>query len=756
MTTIAPIDRVIRHVNKDTEPNGEAEKIVCLDTKDRVVLDRVPFLSFMMDLRYYLVSNSSDLRNLAKSAVTGQALQSVDLLLPLSMTYSVRCRPGNEGRAVVALYDPERSAGEVLDRLLMRWITAIGQEDIPAFVSTYLEDRGSIEAAIAGRALSEAGLDVAVRLSLDWEKALATLNVNRDHLRVLTSDFQDEEQDVSVKVVLEVDERRKRDAILRYREQPKLQDLVPREIVKFFRKHVTMQIFAHELNSPSLRQRLTEHLNQLLASYGRKVGTIRIEGKDPDPLSFFQGEHAITCELHEYPKPVIVRCKAQMIRKDEAQYRSAKSPVLQKWLEEKLERYVRQYLFGARYLDVLIRFDDYERKIRSILDEEARAIGYHIEQLITGPDLEPLRWREPFTIEIDSTPFETRLSRFYVNLQFAVTARIPRLESVQEYLNRDQNVPSVMREAIVSQTRRVLHGIDPERFYMRFSFSDIENETPVEETLVAAIRTRLQTDFTAEVFDVVIKIAETELISRLRRLMENICPFIVEMTSLHGRETLIFRGNFQVDSVAPDGWHRFQLLTIGIEEIRQLLEEHLLAELSALTPNEMQYRDPRHRKQLELVFTGLAERFVHEQFGLVIRVMNVRRDPTPNEVAANQKLLGDDRSRIVVESDRRDQWAASQMLESHEHGVRLAHLYEERRLLTTQSGTDEEIAELDRKIDAEKAALLPQDLPTFADVQLKVLPPPPAGATLRDVARLAGLGELFTGEKKQLLDGDTE
>ncbi len=445
-----------------------------------------------------------------------------------------------------------------------------------------------------------------------------------------------------------------------------------------------------------------------------------------------------------------------MIRKDEAQYRSAKSPVLQKWLEEKLERYVRQYLFGARYLDVLIHFDDYEKKIRSILDEEPRAIGYHIEQLITGPDLEPLRWREPFTIEIDSTPFETKLSRFYVNLQFAVTARIPRLESVKEHLNRDQNVPNVMREAIVSQTRRVLHGIDPERFYMRFGFSDIENETPVEETLVAAIRTRLQTDFTAEVFDVVIKIAETDLISRLRRLVETICPFVVEMTSLHGRETLIFRGNFQVDSVAADGWHRFQLLTIGIEEIRQLLEQHILAELSALTPNEMQYRDPRHRKQLELVFTGLAERFVHDQFGLVIRVMNVRRDPTPHEMAANQKLLGDDQRRIEVETDRRDQWAVSQMLESHEHGMRLAHLYEERRLLTTQSGTDDEIAELDRKIEAEKAALLPQDLPTFADIQLKVLPPPPASATLSDVARLAGLGHLFTDEKKRLLEGEPE
>lgn len=758
MTTVAPLDRVIRHVNKDNEPNGPSEKLVCLDTANRVVLDRPPFYAFWLDLRYYLVSNSSDPRNVTQSEITGYTLQNLDNRLPVTMAYSVRCRPGNEKRAVLALFDPGLSVAEVLERHLTRWITEIGHADIPAFVNAYLDDRASIESDVAARALNETGLDITIRLSLDWEKALATINVNRDHLRVLTSDFQEEEQDLSIKIALDLDDRGRRDAILHYRDHQKLQDLVPREVLKFFRNHVTMQMFATDLNSPGLRQRLAEHLNYFLAPYGRRVGPMKLVGQPRDRQDFFQAEHAVNCRLHEYPNPVAVRCKVQMIRTDEASYKAAKITDLQKWLEEKLDRYVHQYLFGARYLDVLTSFTRYETAIRTILDEEARSIGYHIEQLITGPDLEPLKWKEPFPIEIDSTPFETRLSRFYVNLQFAVTARIPRLESekVKKYLNRDQNVPNAMKEAIVAQTRRVLHGVEPERFYMRFNFTDIPDETPVEETLVNAIRTRLETDFDAEVIDVVVKIAETELISRLRKLMETICPFVVEMKSLHGRETLIFRGNFQIDSVAGDGWHRFQLLTIGMDEIRQLLEEHLLAELNALTPHEVQYRNPKHRKQLEAVFTALAERFVRDQFGLMIRVTNVRRDPTPHELAANQKLLGDDQRRIEVESDRRDQWAATQILESHEHTARLARLYEQRRLLTAESGTDEEIADIDRKIAVEKAELLPSDLPTFDDVKQKVLPGQTSGATLADVARLAGLNDLFTGEKKHLIEGDTE
>ncbi|HET8798169.1 MAG TPA: hypothetical protein VFO89_10805, partial [Thermoanaerobaculia bacterium] len=173
-------------------------------------------------------------------------------------------------------------------------------------------------------------------------------------------------------------------------------------------------------------------------------------------------------------------------------------------------------------------------------------------------------------------------------------------------------------------------------------------------------------------------------------------------------------------------------------------------------PNEMQYRDPRHRKQLEAVFTALAERFVREQFGLMIRVTNVRRDLTTHEAAANRKLLDDDQRRIQVDSDRRDQWAAAQVLENHERAERLARLYEQRRLLTTESGTDDEIADLDRKIDVEKTALVPSDIPTFDDVKQKVLPGQSAAATLADVARLAGLNDLFTGEKKHLLEGETE
>ena len=84
-----------------------------------------------------------------------------------------------------------------------------------------------------------------------------------------------------------------------------------------------------------------------------------------------------------------------------------RSPDLKQWLDKKLDRFIRQLLFSAKYIDVLIRFHLFEAEIKRALDAEAKAIGYEIEQIITTPDLEPIRWKEPFPLEVSGT-FETR------------------------------------------------------------------------------------------------------------------------------------------------------------------------------------------------------------------------------------------------------------------------------------------------------------------------------------------------------------
>jgi hypothetical protein len=757
------MDYLIRPVNKDVVANGEAQKLVYFDADNRVVLERRPIFAFF-DLRCYLVFNTHDPRNRAEGTIAGYNLHHFDETLPVSVSYAATCRPGHEGRVTKSLFDLSLSLREVLENHLKRWLVEIGERDIPAFVATCLDehDRAAIEAKIAEKAFAETGIDLAVRLSLDWEKLLAPLPITREHLSVIVSDFQDEEQDLGVKLTLELDEERKRDAILKFRAQQRLPELMLRELVRYVRQQVSLPTFM-TLHSTTARQHVAEYLNGVLAPYGRKVGLIRLEPNSRGPETFFQGQRGVEVELHEYPQKVVISNKVQMIMKDVVRYRAAKSPDLKTWLAQNLDRYVPQILFGASYLDVLIGFDEYKAKIKDVLTGEAEAIGYSIQQLITTPELEPITWMKPFPLEVGSTRFETRLAQFYVTLQFNARVRIPNLETVKQYLNRDKKVPELMTETIVAVARELLHSVQPQRFYMRFSYTPDRNEKTVEQELVAAIKKRLRVEFGAEVYEVVVKVSDTDpIVARIRKLRETICPFAVALKWFQFGEMTTFHGNFQVDTVDAEGWERFQR-NIELDQMRTQLEQHLEAKLNAVRPQDMQYHSPLHHKQLEDVMVGLAQVFMREQFGVIVRVTNIRRDATPNELLMNKKLIEDQATAIRVEEAKRDDRAADEISASHNTRLRIEDLYEQLRLLAGQPGTEDEMKEIEKRIEHEREAIAAKELLLLSDVQKYLLPSPPEeGSTLRDVAKLAGLPDpidathLLPPDTKPLLQGDAE
>ena len=200
-----------------------------------------------------------------------------------------------------------------------------------------------------------------------------------------------------------------------------------------------------------------------------------------------------------------------------------------------LKRFIPQLLFDAKYIDLLIRFKPIEIEIKKALCNEAEAIGYEIKQLITVPALEEIKLKDNFTIDTTGT-FQTKLRGVPVKLNIIVITRIKNLEDIEHFLNRLQDVPKLMEESILDVTGQYLHNIDPERFYMRFNFTDVPNERPVETDLIETITNKLTEKFTADVIGVIIKVVETEITDKLRNLQENICPFEVKIKSLFGGE----------------------------------------------------------------------------------------------------------------------------------------------------------------------------------------------------------------------------
>src|SRR5438067_12412390 len=201
------LDRVIRTAAPDEIPRTRAEKIVLVDLKDKVV---VPKKKFFHEVQAYLVSNSSDVSNAVQVDVPAFRLHDLDHNVEISISTDVRCRPGNEARAALELFDPAEGPGKMLERALTRWTIELSDGGVAAFVRGYCADRAALERRIVERALAETGLDLHVKLQLD-ESSLNKIYISRDltspreRLRVALSDYTDAEQLLGVKATLEFD-----------------------------------------------------------------------------------------------------------------------------------------------------------------------------------------------------------------------------------------------------------------------------------------------------------------------------------------------------------------------------------------------------------------------------------------------------------------------------------------------------------------------------------------------------------------------
>jgi hypothetical protein len=449
--------------------------------------------------------------------------------------------------------------------------------------------------------------------------------------------------------------------------------------------------------------------------------------------------------VHEFPRDIVIKNTVLFLLQDLARYRRAGAPPLQSWLREKLQEIIPQMLFDTRYIDLLINFGPAERAIKEALQSEAASIGYEIKQFVTGPDLEPIRLRENFEVELDEE-FETALRGVDVKLKVVVTARIPDLRKIEKLLNRHQDVQKLMRDAVLTSLRQTLHGMDPERIYMRFNHSDPARhpgERPVQDELGELLRARLEDgEFHADVLSIIIKMSRTSLIDRFNELQRRICSFQVGVASFHGGPRVVFKGDFRVVGVHPDGWHTFQLVEAGLEEIQEQVEKHLLARLQTMHAEELSYRRDDHRAAVEMMVTAAATRYVANAFGLTIEVGNVRRDLTEMESITS----ADDEAGYLARLQLSDSFRTDRLKAEMEHNrvrvAQIAKLLQKRSELVDVEGAEAEVAELDAKIEGLKSSLAEVRIPTHNKLRLDVLGTPPAPLAL---AAAGGRVEEATG-----------
>lgn len=627
-----PLNPIIHMVDKKRYNASPAADRVCIDCRTGKAKDKVSILDTG---DYFLVLSAGRVKYTGSEIhvedETGRSIK----ILP---TYRLSCPPGNQRKVAEALYGESDDPAVELDRKMEGWIVEAAGDDPAGFINTFLARRSHWQEHISEKVKDEIGLAVtSLELALDGEADLKTLRIELRGLLARPSDLG-EEQTVDFAGDLRVNEQNRIDAIATHSQRWKLKDLITTEVVEFFLDRVTFEQLYGDLGG--VREELRRHLNARLAWAGRQFAGVylsRVPRLDEEEVPPYLNE--VVPVLHDVPeyKEILIETSIRMVRQDAAKFKVNKPKKnLKEWLTDTVTQVVSNVFFGKTYVDILLKRDQLQNKVKAELGREAAAIGYDIRQLITIPDLEPIVWLEKIEFQIDEE-FTTRVSQ-KVKLTVFVRAKLKNLRDVESYLNRRQSVPSAMRDECIGEIRHFIHEIDTERFYTRFDFTTVPDEKSVRERIIEIVKESLERKFNAEVISVAPEQGETELAEKPKILMQQWHDFEANIESRLDLGKVTITGKFRVTGLGLNGWGSYESQTFEIEDVKKHIQHTISTTFSTYESQALSFTDGASRDALERALKEVCGASVLRAYGLMITFDNVDRKGTELEDLLRLKL----------------------------------------------------------------------------------------------------------------------
>lgn len=714
MSQVYPLDRVIRRVNTSRPllDDSRGEQLVLINARRgrERVLQRKPFPGWGADLRALVVSSVASAQCEGPTCVvrdlpTGRSIE-------LVLRYEARCAPG-EAETLALKLGTHDNPQVHLNNLLRSWVDDLLRErklrgeDV---IGGFFEVRPHLEHELVSRARG-VGLELQVVVELQGEADLEPFKVSIGPFAVKLNDY-DEELSIRLKAELAVDPERKIQAVLRRGELAKLEARIRQRTRRFMLESVSLHDFRFALKD-GVRTGLRRVLEELLAVEGRAVAHLVIDSVGLQDVEKNRTiEYRVRCKIKDPSEEVEVQNTLLLDLVDLGRWRMSGFATLEEWCEASLAPVVREQLFGCSYLDLLLEFAKPEKTIKELVRQGAAQVGYSVHHHIVLPRLLPLELRRGFSIELEEE-FATLDSRIEVGLKVVFHGKISDLRKIKHLLSPRIDIEEEMKRAVLEVTKRVMHAIHPERFYMRFQHSDIADQIPVEEELKRAIREELEESFAVVDSGIILKVKETPLTKRVTDLCKGHHSFEFHCTPLRGggeEEEVPFAVHLEVLGVRD--WFTFyskgyESADQEVEAIEEILAAELKSMLETVPQKQLQYRQIEDRTVIsEHIFARAVEK-IDEVFGLMVRIITMRRLPTVKERA----LLSVNASYVeqyeLAEKDGLQKKLSYRLDEYDRLVERLKHL--QRRDMEPD---DEEIESLRKRI-AELESEITQKSPEF-------------------------------------------
>lgn len=647
MTNTINLDKVIRRLDGEAFVPVEGEQLlVTIDIRTGKSVRKSFGMRLAGNYRDYLVSNDLDPSASGSGKLLPYFVRDVQNERTLSLDIGVStcfCPQGQEERLAESLQG-EQSPSQYFADWLERWVREfIPPGDEGRFIDTYVAARGPLETHLARRASQQTGLRLLPKVSLSGEAAVPPeIVVGPVEVGVRLQDYK-QQQSLTVEAGLILDEAHYVRAHVYQERRESPEELFKRQLKEYFAQHVTFEQFSRELQYPQVKQPMLQALSGALLQVGRRVSFINFstskENITEAPREFVDVTFPYHHTIPGRSQPVVIHNKVQLYCENSVAFLASGVTDLEAWVKSNLNVILKRHLIGRTYVDLLLRFTTLEQNIKRELSARAGVIGYKVDHLVAIPHLKELDLVNPFDRSFDGT-FETKLDKFEVQLKFDLRLRIPNLQTVEKYLNREEDVKEAITGVVLSETRRILRKVHPERFYLYFNHPDPEATEPseqqaVKELINEKIIESLRREFGAEVLGLTTWVGRTDLTDRYNELCFVIREFSVsiEPPDPQGTESLALSGNFEVRGVYPDskGWQRFSTMRLDLDGLKVQLENHLRAELKSYYQSSFMFQNRDTRQQVFVVVESYATQYMRREFGLIIHLTNLDRNTTEAE-----------------------------------------------------------------------------------------------------------------------------
>jgi hypothetical protein len=666
------LDPIIRNTNGSSiVPSGE-EVLVTIDLATGRAVEKTFLVRARGNFQDYIVGNNlSPLHTVNAKAWTyyvHDGHNNRTLAIDISLI-AISCPQHNEAKVAEALHG-QQAPGRVFEGLLKRWVSEfILPGDEWRFIENFKVAHQQLAAHLANRAATQTGLDLTVQVTLSGEDTVSReIVVGPIEIGIRLHGYT-EEQKITVEAGLALDPQEKVKAFVFNEKMDSPEELFKRKLKDYFFQNVTFSQFTYQLHYSDFKDQLQQALNLSLKRVGRTVRFINFSttpgNVDEHPREFVAVNYDHEHLIHGRIQPVIIQNTVQLYCQDSVKFKASRINDLEGWVKETLNAKLKGHLIGKSYVDLLLRFDLIEQNVRRDIIDAAANIGYRVDHLVSIPNLEAEKdgLVNPFPLETDGD-FETSMDKFKVQLKFDLLLCIPRLESIERYLNPGTDVKEAIRQVVLAETRYWMRKVHPERFYLYFNKPNEgaaekageDEKLPVKDLLAKKIHESLKKEFNARIIDLTLRLGRSDLTERYHDLCFAIREFRVEIESPDPQNTedLTITGNFELQGVHSDelSWRRFSVLQLDLDGLKRQLEAHLKSELKTYYQSQFMFQNRIGRQQVFNLVRNCAESYMQQEFGLRIHLTNLDRNTTKVESEHRQFLIGLEQEKLLAEAEQ--------------------------------------------------------------------------------------------------------